>query len=338
MTRFIDIDDLRLLVKKVGLEAFVVQLADYIRSDFLRWDKFEKSPRAATHVPGGVIELMPTSDDVHYGFKYVNGHPNNTRINALTVMAFGMLADIETGSPRLISEMTLATAFRTAATSALAAKALARKDSKVMAIIGAGAQSEFQAVAFKVLLGIEEILIFDVDPKATEKFLGNLDGYPGLRLTAANSVAEAVRGADVVTTITADKTRAAILTPDLVRPGMHLNGVGGDCPGKTEIHADILRDAKVVVEFEPQTRIEGDIQQMGPDYPVTELWRILAGLEIGRESESQITIFDSVGFALEDFSTLRLLLDLSQAHELGQIINLIPQPKNPKDLYQYVRS
>ena len=74
-----------------------------------------------------------------------------------------------------------------------------------------------------------------------------------------------MRGADIVTTVTADKRNAIILTPDMIEPGMHLNAVGGDCPGKTELHADILRsrDARIVVEFEPQARIEGEIQQLG---------------------------------------------------------------------------
>jgi ornithine cyclodeaminase/alanine dehydrogenase-like protein (mu-crystallin family) len=91
---------------------------------------------------------------------------------------------------------------------------------------------------------------------------------------------------------------------------MHINAVGGDCPGKTELHADVLRGARVIVEFEPQTRIEGDIQQLAADFPVVELWRVLSGEVAGRESDAQVTVFDSVGFALEDFSALRYLNDL----------------------------
>ena len=95
----------------------------------------------------------------------------------------------------------------------------------------------------------------------------------------------------------------------MIAPGMHLNAVGGDCPGKTELHPDILRrpDVRVVVEFEPQSRIEGEIQQMEADFPVTELSRVLAGSAPGRAAAHEVTIFDSVGFALEDFSSLRYL-------------------------------
>ncbi len=337
MTRFLDVEALGQLVREIGLESFLIQLSDAIRDDFKRWEQFQKSPRVANHVPGGVLELMPTADESLYGFKYVNGHPKNCHRNLLTVMSFGMLAEVQTGVPVLLSEMTVATALRTAATSAVAAQVLARPNSRTMAIIGAGAQSEFQAMAFKVLLGVDEIRIFDIDGKATEKFLNNLNDTSGLKLVAADSVSDAVKGADIVTTATADKTNAIILSPEMIEPGMHINGVGGDCPGKTEIHPQILRDAKVVVEFEPQTRIEGEIQQVNSDYPVTELWRILCGTTPGRESESQVTIFDSVGFAIEDFSMLRLLRTLAETLDVGQMIDLIPTPANPRDLFQFVR-
>jgi ornithine cyclodeaminase len=335
MTRFIDVADIQHLVGSAGAERFIVELAGYIRADFLRWEEFEKCARVANHVPGGVIELMPTSDRALYGFKYVNGHPKNTARNMLTVMAFGVLAEVETGYPLLFSEFTITTALRTAATSALMASALARPESRVMALIGNGAQSEFQALAFKAMLGIREIRVFDIDPEATEKFIRNMAHVEGLTVIRAASVREAVRGADIVTTVTADKNYATILTPDMIEPGMHINGVGGDCPGKTELHADILKAARVFVEFEPQTRIEGDIQQLPADFPVTEMWRVLAGQAAGRENARQVTVFDSVGFAIEDFSALRYLHDLAEAQDIGMRIDLIPEPKNPKDLFQF---
>ncbi len=337
MTKYIDVSDIQKLVASVGVESFMTTLADYIRADYLRWNEFEKSARVANHFPGGVIELMPTSDNELYGFKYVNGHPKNTKQNMLTVMAFGVLAEVDTGFPVLFSEFTITTALRTAATSALVAKAQARPESRSMALIGNGAQSEFQALAFKAILGIDEIRVFDIDPAATDKFMRNMSGIQGLTIIRAASAREAVRGADIVTTATADKTNATILTPDMIESGMHLNAVGGDCPGKTELHPDILRNARVVVEFEPQTRIEGDIQQLAPDFPVIELWRVLSGQVPGRESAEQITVFDSVGFALEDFSALRYLRDIAEAADIGATIDLIPDPSNPKDLYQYVK-
>jgi ornithine cyclodeaminase len=257
----------------------------------------------------------------------------------LTVTAFGVLADVATGYPLLLSELTVTTALRTAAMSALAARHLARPDSRVMALIGNGAQSEFQAIAFHRMLGIRELRCFDVDVDATAKLMRNLRAQPDLsdlRLVCCSSTAEAVRGADIVTTVTADKRYAVILTPEMVQPGMHLNAVGGDCPGKTELHADILArpDARVIVEYEPQSRIEGDIQQMPADFAVTEFADVVRGLRAGRTNTDEVTVFDSVGFALEDYSALRFLHRLlGEERGARTQIDLVPRLADPKNLF-----
>ena len=327
-------DDVSRIVATVGLPALTARLVDYLEADFRRWPEFDKSPRSAAHSDVGVIELMPIADANDYSFKYVNGHPGNAKLGLSTVVAFGALADVATGLPGFISELTLTTAIRTAATSVMAAKRLARPDATTMALIGNGAQSEFQAIAFHHGLGITEVRVFDVDPAATDKLVRNLAAAaPALRVVRAASTADAVRGADIVTTVTADKTCATILTPDLIEAGMHLNGVGGDCPGKTEMARGVLERASVFVEFEPQSRIEGELQQMPADFTVTELWQVLTGAAPGRRTRDEVTLFDSVGFALEDYSALRLLRDCADELGLGREAGLIPTLRDPKDLF-----
>jgi ornithine cyclodeaminase len=338
MVDFIGIERVRELVGRLGAAGFMEELAGEIETDYLRWREFDKSPRHATHSSVGVIELMPASDGQLYAFKYVNGHPKNTSVGLLTVTAFGVLSDVVTGYPLLLSELTLTTALRTAATSALAARRMARADSRVMALIGNGSQSEFQAIAFHHMLGIRELRLFDTDSRATDKLERNLAALRlnGLRVVRCTSTAAALQGADIVTTVTADKRNAVILAPQMIVAGMHLNAVGGDCPGKTELHPDILRrsDVRVVVEFEPQSRIEGEIQQMESDFAVAELTDVLAGRRPGRVSEREVTIFDSVGFALEDFSSLRYLRRIHQeTRGLQQQVDLVPDLENPKDLF-----
>jgi ornithine cyclodeaminase len=338
MVDFIGIQRIRQLVARQGTVAFIERLAAGIEADFARWGEFDKSPRHATHAKVGVLELMPASDGRLYSFKYVNGHPKNTAEGLMTVVAFGMLADVDTGYPLLISELTVSTALRTAATSVVAARHLARPDSRVLALIGNGAQGEFQAIAFHGLLGIRELRLFDVDPAATDKLVRNLASLrlPGLEIVRCRSTAEAVRGADIVTTVTADKRNATILTPKMIHPGVHINALGGDCPGKTELHPEILlrEDARVVVEYEPQSRIEGEIQQLEPSFPVVELTDVITGRTPGRTSDREVTIFDSVGFALEDFATLRYLHELNRADgEMRPGLDLLPSPGNPKDLF-----
>jgi ornithine cyclodeaminase len=334
MTTLLTTRDIGAIVRAKGLAGVLARLVQALEEDFGRWAEFDKSARVASHSRDGVIELMPIADAQLYSFKYVNGHPRNTLAGLPTVMAFGVLADVATGRPELLAELTLTTAMRTAATSVMVARRLARPDSRTMAVIGNGAQAEFQALAFHLLLGIEEVRLFDVDPGATAKLLANLRAAaPSLRVVASASTAQAVRGADIVTTITADKTNAAILVPAMLEPGQHVNGVGGDCPGKTELHPDVLRAASVFVEYEPQTRVEGDLQQMPADFPVTEFWRVLAGAAPGRVAREQVTVFDSVGFALEDFSALRVLRALATELGLGRRIELVPDLADPKDLF-----
>lgn len=333
---FVSVEHMMQLIHHIGLEAMLRGLADYIEADFKRWELFDKSPRLASHSPEGVIELMPTSDGEVYGFKYVNGHPRNTAAGLQTVTAFGLLADVATGYPVLLSEMTILTALRTAATSAMVARHLAPKGAHTMAMIGNGAQSEFQSIAMKAICGIQSIRLYDIDPAATAKCAANLTGY-GLNVVSCTSPEEAIQGAQILTTCTADKQYATILTDNMVGAGVHINAIGGDCPGKTELAPEILHRSDIFVEYPPQTRIEGEIQQLAPDHPVTELWQVITGAAQGRTSTQQITLFDSVGFAIEDFSALRYVRDQLGETGLYHDLDLLADPDNPRDLFGMVQ-
>ena len=329
---FVSVDSMMRLVHRIGVEPMLAGLADCIEADFRRWPHFDKTPRVASHSAEGVIELMPASDGEVYGFKYVNGHPRNTREGLQTVTAFGLLADVGTGYPVLLSEMTLLTALRTAATSAMVARHLAPRGARTMAIIGNGAQSEFQALAMKAVCGVEAVRLYDTDPAASAKCVRNLAGT-GLRSTVCASPEEAIEGAGIITTCTADKRNATILTDNMVGAGVHINAIGGDCPGKTEVAPEVLHRSDIFVEYAPQTRIEGDIQQLAPDHPVTEIWEVIAGRAPGRVSERQITLFDGVGFAIEDFSALRFVRERIRGTGLFEEVDLLADPDDPRDLF-----
>jgi ornithine cyclodeaminase len=329
---FVSVDNMMKLVRHIGIETVLTDLAQAIEDDFRRWELFDKTPRVASHSDVGVIELMPTSDGEHYGFKYVNGHPKNMKEGLQTVTAFGLLANVNNGYPVLLSEMTLLTALRTAAMSALAAKHLMPVGSTVMAVIGNGAQSEFQCLAFKAICGVKTVRLYDIDAGATAKCAGNLAGH-GLTVIACTSPEQAIEGAQIITTVTADKKNQTILTDNMVGAGVHINAIGGDCPGKTELHRDILLRSKIFVEYPPQTRIEGEIQQLAPDAPVTELWQVITGQARGRDDAAQITLFDSVGFAIEDFSALRYVSDRIKGTRFFTELDLLADPDEPRDLF-----
>ena len=329
---FVSVDHMMKLVRDIGIERMLTDLATYIEEDFCRWELFDKTPRVAAHSPDGVIELMPTSDGTTYGFKYVNGHPKNMKDGLQTVTAFGVLSDVNTGYPVLLTEMTILTALRTAATSAVAARHLAPNGARTMALIGNGAQSEFQALAFKAICGIDGVRLYDIDPAATARCAANLAGR-GLTVVTCTTPEDAVQGAQIITTATADKQYATILTDNMVGAGVHINAVGGDCPGKTELHRDILLRSDIFVEYPPQTRIEGEIQQLPGDHPVTELWQVITGAARGRRDARQITVFDSVGFATEDFSALRFVRDQLLQHRHFINLDLLADPDEPRDLF-----
>jgi ornithine cyclodeaminase len=280
----------------------------------------------------GVIELMPTTDGEQYAFKYVNGHPGNPAQGLQTVTAFGVLADVYTGYPTFLAEMTLLTALRTAATSGLAARWLAPAEARegVMAMVGTGSQAEFQALGVRSQLGIHRLRVFDVDPAATAKFVRNLAPL-GFEITVCASAAEAARGAAVITTCTADKQNATVLHLHEVEPGAHVNAIGGDCPGKTELDPRILEAADVFVEHTEQTRVEGEIQHQPADFAVTELWQVIRGERPGRAGAT--TVFDSVGFAIEDFSALTYTRDALRGSRFVEEIDLVASPDDPKDLF-----
>ncbi|MEQ1754199.1 MAG: ornithine cyclodeaminase [Micropepsaceae bacterium] len=329
---FISVENMMRFVLHVGVERVLTELAAEVETDFRRWESFDKTPRVASHSAVGVIELMPTSDGEYYGFKYVNGHPKNMQAGLQTVTAFGVLADVSTGYPLLVSEMTILTALRTGATSAMAARHLAPKGARTMALIGNGAQSEFQALAFRAICGIENVKLYDIDPAATRKCADNLRNS-GLHITSCATAEGAIEGAQIITTCTADKQFATILTDNMVGSGVHINAIGGDCPGKTELHRDILLRSDIFVEYTPQTRIEGEIQQLPADHPVTELWQVVAGRAPGRKSAKQITLFDGVGFAIEDFAALRYVHARVQGTNFVQNLDMIADPDEPRDLY-----
>jgi len=330
--KILTISDVRAIINVLGLESFLWRLVTALETDFRRWPEFQKSVRQATHYAHGVIELMPCSDQEFYTFKYVNGHPGNTGHGKLNVVAIGQLSSVATGYPLMISEMTVLTALRTAATGVVAAKYLARDDSQSLAIIGNGVQSEFQTIVLAQLFPVREVRYYDTDDKAMTKFATNLSGYP-FALKPCRNIAEAIQGAAMIVTATAAKKKQCLFTFDQVAPGTYIQGIGGDCPGKTELSRELMQNAKVVVEHTPQSLVEGDIQQCSAADIYAELWQLVCQIKTGRENDTEITVFDSVGFALEDFSILKMMYDLAHEYQLGTDFELLPELDDPKNLY-----
>ena len=318
--------------KSISNQSFEVLFKDavrYLEHDLKRWQSFKKSVRHATHFSHGVFELMPCASDRYYTYKYVNAHPGNPKKGKLSIVALGMLADVATGYPQLMCDMTLLTAARTAAMSALAARHFAVRDAHVLGLIGTGAQSEFQVHAMRSVRSITTIRYYDRDRKAMRKFERNMRGR-GLTLIACKNGDEVVDGCDIVTTCICEKKKVRLFSYDSVRTNKRLfvNAIGGDCPGKTELDPELLRRSRIIVEYFEQTKDEGEIQNLRGKIVYDEMWEVVQGKKKGRRAREGIIVFDSVGFALADHSMLCML------HErgTGKHMALVPSPHDAKDL------
>ena len=328
-------ETLAILVKQHGLDNYLRGLMEELKKDFSRWQEFNKIPRPAMHVSGGVLELMPVCDKDYYTFKYVNCHPKNPETGLMTVVATGQLSRTDTGYPIMFSEMTVLTALRTAATTAIATDLMARENSHVLAIIGTGAQSEFLVEGIKLIRDIKEIRYFDIDSLAMDKFENNLKHYQFKLVRCANS-REAVKGADIITTCTACRANVDVIKNDWIVSGVHINGIGGDSVDKTELEFPILSRSKIVVEYFDQSVIEGEIQRFAKEEAKervhSELYELITGTKSGRDSETEITLYDAVGIGLEDYSALKFTYELANYYKLGQEFNLTPVLDDPKNL------
>ncbi|NOQ93453.1 MAG: ornithine cyclodeaminase [Methylophaga sp.] len=333
--KILTVDDIRHLINTLGLSCFFQRVLDAMELDFFHWNEFNLSPRHATHYPHGVIELMPCSDKSLYSFKYVNGHPGNPKKGQLNVVALGLLSEVSSGYPLMITEMTLLTALRTAVTGVLAAKYLARADAKTLAIIGTGAQAEFQVMCFASFFSLDKIRFYDCDKLAMKKFEENL-AAESFKLIACQNIHETIRSADIIVTATAAKKKQCLFKLEDIASGTHIHAMGGDCPGKTELDVSLLEQSKIVVEYAPQSLAEGESQQCPKNGIYAELWELICKNKTGRLNAEEITIFDSVGFALEDFSILRVVYALAEEHQLGTELALIPKLNDPKNLYSLI--
>lgn len=340
MTKIITLKNVQEIVAKVGFSKFIAEFIPYLKADFASWETFDKNARVAFYQNQGVMELMPICSPDLFSFKYVNGHPNNTAVNKLTVVGTGLLAKTQTGEPELISEMTLLTALRTGATSYLVSSLLARKNSTKFGIIGCGSQSEFQILAHLSGFDVQKVFYFDVDQKAMEKFAKNLSNQK-FELIPCKDAKEVCQNADILTSCTAFAGSQEVIHSSWINPGTHINAIGGDSPHKTELEIGVLNLAdKIVVEYFEQTKHEGEIQNLkSPELAVyAEIWEIITNQKAGRQNDEEITLFDGVGFALEDFSMLRYIHELSTKLGIFTELDMVPKMSDPKDLYTFLHS
>ena len=276
---------------------------------------------------GGDLRVMPAYLEGmdQAGVKLVNVHPSNpTKYGLPTLLATIVLFDPETGVPISIMDGTGITAMRTAAASGVATKHLARKDARVLGIIGAGYQGPFQLEALNEVMKIEAVKIFDMVGKKADDLAAMAREKFGLDVSSVAAAEEAVRGSDVLVTATPSKT--PIVQSEWVAKGTHINAIGADAPGKEELEAAILSRAKIVIDDWEQASSSGEINVPLSKKVITraniyaEIGEIVAGAKPGRVSQDEITVFDLTGLAIHDVITAWRAYEVAEEKGIGREI------------------
>lgn len=263
--------------------------------------------------------------------KFVNVHPDNPKKHKLpTVMATMVLMNPRTGAPLAIMGGKRITAMRTGATGGVAAKYLARKESKVVGLVGAGVQARTQLTALISLYGkFEEVRVCDRSRKNREAYVADMRSKFGdvAEIVPVEDVKNAVGGADIVVTTT--PSRKPLVLDEWVDAGTHFNCIGADAPGKEELDPAILERAKIVVDDWEQASHSGEINVPLAEGIITkdsiwsEIGEIVSGLKPGRTSSDEITVFDSTGLAIQDAVTAQLAYKKALEKKIGQLVELL---------------
>ena len=290
-------------------------------------------PKLYLPVPGGNdFRAMPAflKRPPACGVKWVNVHPQNPARGLPTVMAVIIINDPDTGAPLAVMDGLRITKLRTAAAAAVAAQALARRDSRVVGLIGCGAQADAQLAALAEVFRLRHVKVWGLLAGEAARFCRRMARQlPGAVYEPCESLEQAARDVDLLVTVT--PSRRALIKRAWIAPGTHINAVGADAPGKQELDPAILRDAVVVVDEREQAIHGGELNvpvsrgQYDPRRIRASLGAILLGRKPGRRSPNEITVFDSTGLAIHDIALGADILRRAQRRSIGRHVTLFAQ-------------
>lgn len=244
------------------------------------------------------------------GVKLVNVHPDNPRRGLPTVMALMVLNSTETGAPLAVMDGTTLTDLRTGAAGGVAAKYLSRKDSRVAGMIGLGRQARTQLHALTAVRDIELVRIFDTSGDSMEAFRADMESKTGIEIQLCANASQACN-CDILVTTT--PVRSPVVKAGWIKEGTHINAIGADAAGKEELDPMILKKAKVVVDAVAQASHSGEVNVpiskgiFSVEEIYAELGQVVSGKKPGRESDAEVTVFDSTGLAIQDVVTADLI-------------------------------
>jgi len=297
----------------------LLDMADVMKAveeAFISWveGKASMPPKSYLLVEKGDFRAMPAAIPGAAGVKWVNVHTHNAAWGLPTVIGVYILSDPETAYPQAIMDATEITAYRTAATAAIASRYLAKKESHTLGIVGAGKQARYQILAHAEVFDIRQINVADLSEAAIDGLISSLPGFTFTKCSAEMAVSS-----NIVCTLT--PSRSPVVRREWVKPGTHINAVGADAPGKQELEPAVLSDARVVVDDLRQASSAGEINVpiSGGLYKATDIYatlgEIITGKKPGRTDGEAITVFDSTGVAIEDVAVAKVVFE--KAIEIG---------------------
>jgi ornithine cyclodeaminase/alanine dehydrogenase-like protein (mu-crystallin family) len=290
-------------------------------------DELHQPLRTVLRPPGasGLIAMMPayrSAAPAVYGLKAVCVHPGNTAIGKDAHQGAVLLFDGTTGEPLAIANASAVTELRTAAVSAVATDVLARPDATTLAIIGAGVQARAHLAAIGVVRPLRSIRVAGRDIGRARQFAREMADHTSAVIQPCGSVEEAVDGADIVVTVTT--SAEPVLSRGWLAPGVHVNAVGSSIPTTRELDADTVAAARLFVDRRESALNEsGDFlfaareKGLVADHIRGELGELLAGTVTGRTSQDELTLFISLGLAVEDLAAVSRLYELARADGTG---------------------
>ena len=258
--------------------------------------------------------FMPAYVGDYFGAKVIAAYAPNMGTQYPSHIGYVMLFDSEHCTVSGLIEAGSITEIRTGCVSAVATDLLARKNARTLALIGAGAQARSHLAAIRLIRPIERVYVYDLNPAASEKFLKEAEEKYGMKVTCCGSVAEAVRDADIICTLTPAKE--AYLTKAMVKPGTHVNAVGTFSPITREAASDLVAASKLYSDYTPACKKESG-EYLIPlregliteDHIIGSVGQLLLGKVPGRQSEDEITLFDALGLAVEDVAAARMVYE-----------------------------
>jgi ornithine cyclodeaminase/alanine dehydrogenase len=279
----------------------------------------------------GLVSFMPAyiGGMDALGMKLVSAYKDNpSKYNLPTILATIMLNDPKTGALTAIMDGAWITAMRTGAVSGVATKYLAREDAKTVGIFGTGVQARTQLMAMKEVRKLGEVKAYDIIPESSRKFAKEMTEMLGITVIPAKNPMEAVVGSDII--IASTTSKVPVFNGDWLKDGAHVNGIGSHHgPGTRELDEATIKKAKVVVDQKDACLKEaGDLLDLisngtiSPDHIYGELGELVTGKKKGRTSNTEITVFKSVGLAIQDVATAINVYELAKGKGIGKTIEI----------------